>query len=53
MDPIFFFYLFDLFDRLSRERVPIQRQKMAAGLRVIRDSVIPVILAGVSATSRK
>jgi hypothetical protein len=33
-----------------RERVPIPRQKMAAGARVIRDSVISVIPAGVGAT---
>ena len=56
--------LLDLFDLLCHERVPIPgqetaagarviRQKMAAGARVIRDSVISVILAGVSATSRK
>jgi len=52
MDPkfIIFFYIFDL---LCRERVPIPGQKMAAGARVIRDSVISVILAGVSATLRK
>jgi len=44
------FYLFDL---LCHEQVPIPRQKMAAGTRVIRDSVISVILAGVSAMSGK
>jgi hypothetical protein len=46
------FDLFDLFD-LCHERVPIPRKKMAASARVIHDRVISVILAGVSATSRK
>jgi hypothetical protein len=41
------------FDLLCRERVPILRQKMAACARVIRDSVVSVILAGVGTTSRK
>jgi len=45
-----FFYLFDLY---LRERVPNPRHETAAGARVIRDSVISVILAGASVTSRK
>jgi hypothetical protein len=44
------FYPFDLF---RRERVPNPRHEMAAGIQVIRDSVISVILADVSVTSRK
>ena len=47
------FDLFDLFDLLCHERLPIPRQKMVAGARVVRDRVISVIIAGVSATSRK
>jgi len=57
------FWLFDLFHLLCPERVPITGQKMAAECRlqdrrwlpaqVIRDSLISVILAGLSATSRK
>jgi len=43
------FYLFDL----RRERVLNPRHEMAAGARVFRDSVISVILAGDSVTSRK
>ena len=44
--------LFDLFDLFCWERVPIPGQKMAAGARVIRESVISVISARVSVTSR-
>jgi len=47
------FDLFYLFDLLCRERVPNPRHEMGAGARVIRDSVISVILAGVSVTSQK
>jgi len=47
------FYHFDLFDLLCHKRVQIPGQKMAAGAKVIRDSVISVILAGVSAMSGK
>jgi len=46
------FDIFYLFDRLRRERVPNPGHEMAAGARVFRDSVISVILAGVSVTSR-
>ena len=47
------FDLFYIFDRLHREQVPNPWHKMAAGARVIRDSVISVILAGVSVMSWK
>ena len=53
MEPNFFTLFSDLFDLLCLERVPIPRQEIAAGARVIRYSVISVILAGVGATSRK
>jgi hypothetical protein len=44
---------FDLFELPYRERVTIPGQKTAAGARVIRDSVISVILADVIVTSQK
>ena len=44
--------IFDFFDLFCRERVPNPGQKMAAGARVICDSVISVIAARVSVTSR-
>jgi len=43
------FYLFDLF---RRERVQNPGHNMAAGARHFRHSVISVILAGISVTSR-
>jgi len=46
------FHVFDTFYLFCRERVPNPGQKMAAGERVIRDSVISVIAARVSVTSR-
>ena len=45
--------LFNLFDLLRRQRVQNPGHNMAAGARLFRDSVISVILAGVSVTSRK
>jgi len=45
--------LFYLFHLLRRERVPNPWHGMAAGARLFRDTVISVILAGVSVTSRK
>ena len=45
--PFLIFYL------LRRERVPNPRHEIAAGAGVFRQSVITVILAGVSVTSRK
>ena len=44
--------IFDLFELLCQERVPNPGQKMLAGARVIRDSVISVIAARVCVTSR-
>jgi len=46
------FDLFDLFHLFCRGQVPNPGQKLAAGVRVIRDSVISVIAARVSVTSR-
>ena len=45
-------WLFDFFDLFCRERVPNPGQKMAAGARVIRVSVISVIPARVGVTSQ-
>jgi hypothetical protein len=47
------FDLFYLFHLLRRERVPNPRHEMAAGARVLRDSVISMIFGGVGVTSRK
>ena len=47
------FDLLYIFDRLHRERVPNPLHEMASGARVFHDSVISVILGGVSVTSRK
>jgi len=46
------FSLFYLFDLLLRERVQSPGYNMAAGARHFRHSLISVILAGVSVTSR-
>jgi hypothetical protein len=47
------FELFYLFNFLRRERLPNPWHKMTADAKVFRDSVISVIIAGVSVTLRK
>jgi hypothetical protein len=47
------FDLFYLFHLLHREQVPNPWHEMAAAAKVFRDSIIFMILVGVSVTSRK